>query len=102
MVMCRLINYLGQAIKSNTGVSSLSLIAVALGIMSVIILVVVCICMLIEVITSKTIVSSLDGYASIITAVAGLLASAGLPKAINNYSENKFRSRNEEKDVLNE
>lgn len=100
--MCRLINYLGQAIKSNTGVSSLSLIAVTLGIMSIIILVVVCICMLIEVITSKTIVSSLDGYASIITAVAGLLASAGLPKAINNYSENKFRSRNKEEDVLNE
>ena len=79
-----IINYLGKAVESNTGVSSLSLIVVFLGVMSVIILIVICICMLIEVISSKTIVSSLDGYAAIITAVAGLIAAVGIPKAINN------------------
>ena len=85
------INYLGKAVKSNTGVSSISLILVAIGVMSVIVLIVICICMLVEVFTTKTIVSSLDGYAAIITAVAGLLAAVGLPKALNNYGENKYR-----------
>lgn len=46
--------------------------------------------MLVEVLTNHTISSSLDGYAAIIGAVAGLITSVGLPKAINNYSENKF------------
>ena len=71
----------------------MSLIAVAIGVMSIVILLVVCVCMMVEVISSKTIVSSLDGYAAIITAVAGLIVSAGLPKAINNYSENKFNDK---------
>ena len=88
-------NYLGQAVKSNTGISSISLILVAIGVMSVIVLIVICICMLVEVFTSKTITSSLDGYAAIITAVAGLIAAVGLPKALNNYGENKFKSKGE-------
>lgn len=95
----RVIDYLGKAVKSNTGVSSLSLITVALGLMAIIILIVVCICLLIEVITSKTIASSLEGYASIITAVAGLVAAGGIPKAINNYSENKFGNREYDEEI---
>lgn len=51
--------------------------------------------MFIEVIHNHTISTSLDGYAAIIGAVAGLITSAGLPKAINNYSENKFKSHND-------
>ena len=93
----KIIDYLGKAIKSNTGVSTLSFSLVAVGVMSVIILIVVCLCMLIEVITTHTISSSLDGYASIIGAVAGLIVSVGLPKAINNYGENKYRNK---EDVL--
>lgn len=89
----KVLDYLNSAVKSNTGISSLSLIAVAIGVMSVVMLIVICICMLIEVISSKTIVSSLDGYAAIITAVAGLIVSVGLPKALNNYSENKFNGK---------
>lgn len=88
-----IIEYLGKAVKSNTGISSLSLVTVALGVMSIIVLIVVCVCMLIEVIATKTITTSLDGYAGIITAVAGLVASVGVPKAINNYGENKFNNR---------
>lgn len=87
--------YLDRAIRSNTGVSSLSLIMVAIGIMSVVILMVICICLIIEVISSHTISSSLEGYAQIIASVAGLITSVGLPKAINNYGENKFYRRKE-------
>lgn len=83
-------DYLDKAVRSNTGVSSLSLIMIAIGIMSVVILVVICICLITEVIFSHTIASSLEGYAQIIGAVAGLITSVGLPKAINNYGENKF------------
>lgn len=91
-----IIEYLGKAVKSNTGISSLSLVTVASGVMSIIVLIVVCICMLVEVISSKTITTSLDGYAAIITAVAGLVASVGIPKAINNYGENKFGNKDKE------
>lgn len=91
--------YLDKAIRSNTGVSSLSLIMVAIGIMSVAILMVICICLIIEVVSSHTISSSLEGYAQIIASVAGLITSVGLPKAINNYGENKFhRKKNMEDD----
>ena len=87
----RIANYLSKAVRSNTGVSTLSLICVTMGVMSVIILVVICICMLVEVFTTHTITSSLDGYAAIIGAIAGLVTAVGIPKAINNYSENKYR-----------
>lgn len=90
--MKKIIDYLAKAIQSNTGVSSLSLLMVAIGIMSVVMLIVICICLLIEVITTHTISASLDGYAAIIASVAGLITSVGLPKAINNYGENKYNA----------
>ena len=92
MIFKKIIDYLDNAVKSNTGVSSLSLIVVAVGIMAVITLVVVCICLLVEVFTSHTIASSLDGYAAIIASIAGLITSVGIPKAINNYGENKYKN----------
>lgn len=88
----KIIGYLSKAVESNTGISSLSLIMVIVGIMSIIILIVVCVCMLVEVLTTHTITASLDGYAAIIGAVAGLITSVGLPKAINNYGENKYKN----------
>lgn len=91
MVFKKIIDYLSKAVESNTGVSSLSLIVVAVGIMAVITLIVICICLLVEVFTSHTIASSLDGYAAIIASVAGLITSVGIPKAINNYGENKYK-----------
>lgn len=87
-----IISYLGKAVRSNTGISSLSLITVVMGIMSVILLIVVCICMLIEVIATNTITASIEGYAAIIGSVAALITAVGLPKAINNYGENKYHS----------
>lgn len=92
MIFKKIIDYLDSAVKSNTGVSSLSLIVVAVGIMAVITLIVVCICLLVEVFTSHTIASSLDGYAAIIASIAGLITSVGIPKAINNYGENKYKN----------
>lgn len=92
MIFKKIIDYLDRAVKSNTGVSSLSLIVVAVGIMAVITLIVVCICLLVEVFTSHTIASSLDGYAAIIASIAGLITSVGIPKAINNYGENKYKN----------
>lgn len=92
MFLSKIINYLGKAIKSNTGVSSLSLIVVLSGVMAVLILLVIGICMLIEVITTHTIASSLDGYAAIIAAVSALITAVGIPKAINNYGENKYKN----------
>lgn len=83
-------NYLDKAVRSNTGVSSLSLIMVAVVFMAMIVLLVICFCLIVEVLTSHTISSSLEGYAQIIGAVAGLITSVGIPKAINNYGENKF------------
>lgn len=87
----KFIDYLSKAVRSNTGVSSLSFIMVLIGIMSVIILIVICLCLMIEVITTHTISASLDGYAAIIASTAGLITAAGLPKAINNYGENKYK-----------
>ena len=92
MIFKKVIDYLDSAVKSNTGVSSLSLIVVAVCIMAVITLIVVCICLLVEVFTSHTIASSLDGYAAIIASIAGLITSVGIPKAINNYGENKYNN----------
>ena len=91
-------NYLKRAVESNTGVSTLSLIVVVIGIMAVIVLIVICVCMLVEIIATNTISSSLEGYASIIGAVSTLIASVGIPKAINNYGENKYNRRKKEID----
>ena len=95
----KVIEYLGRAVRSNTGISSLSLIAVAVGIMSVVTLVVICICMMVEMIAANTIASSLEGYAAIITAISTLVAAIGIPKAINNYGENKYGSQHKEEDT---
>jgi len=87
----RITDYLYKVVKSNTGYSSVSFIVVLIGIMSVIILVVIAVCMLVEIFTTHTISSALDGYAAIIGAIAGLVASVVVPKAVNNYGENKYR-----------
>ena len=88
----KVIEYLGKAIRSNTGISSLSLVVVIMGVMSIILLLVICVCMLVEVFSTHTISTSLDGYAAIIGAIAGLVVSVGIPKAINNYGENKYNN----------
>lgn len=94
-------NSLGRVVKSNTGFSTLSWIAVGVGLIAMAILLGILVCMLIEMIANKTIASSLDGYASIIREVAILLTSVCIPKAINNYGENKFKGKDfcEEDDV---
>lgn len=87
----KIIDYSDKAVKSNTGVSSLSWLVVMVGWLVVLTVLVINICMMVEMVIAHTIVSSIEGYASIITALAGLAAAVGIPKAINNYGENKFK-----------
>ena len=94
------VSYLGKAVKSNTGVSSLSLLVVVIGIIAVIILLSVVFCMIVEIIVNSTIASSLEGYASIIREIAILLTSVVIPKAINNYGENKYRRKKGEDEFI--
>lgn len=94
--MKKLLVYLHKVIASNTGIPTISFLAVAVGIMSLMLLADICICMLVEVYYTHTISASLEGYAAMIGAVAGLLTSVALPKAINNYGENKYKNSNTE------
>lgn len=96
--MSKVLTYLNKLITRNTGVSSLSFILVALCIMSVLVIAVICACMIVEIVTMHTITSSLDGYASMIGAIAGLVTAVGLPKAINNYGEHKYKNKEEKQD----
>ena len=89
----KVFDYLGLAVKSNTGISSLSLIVVAVGVMSIATLIVICTCMMVEIYFNHTIASSLEGYASIITSIATLVGAVGIPKAINNYGEYKYTEK---------
>jgi Co/Zn/Cd efflux system component len=93
--MKNILTYLHKVIASNTGVSSLSFIMVVVGLISVLLLIVICICMLIEVYYTHTITASLEGYAAMIGAIAGLITSVGLPKALNNYGEHKYKENTE-------
>lgn len=87
----RITNYLDKVVKSHTGVSSMRFIVVLVGIASVLLLLTIGLCWLIEVTCNKTIQSDLTGYATVITAIAGLLASVVIPLAINKYGENKYK-----------
>lgn len=89
-------SYLGKAVQSDTGVSSLSLIIVSISVMATITMIVICVCILFEMFKNYTIASSLEGYAAIISAVATLVAAVGVPKAINNYGESKFRHQHKD------
>ena len=89
----RAIDYSDKAVKSNTGISSLSWLVVMVGWLIILTILVINVCMMIEMIIAHTIASSIEGYASIITALASLAAAVGIPKAINNYGENKFRGK---------
>ena len=94
----KVLDYSGNAIKSNTGISSLSWVLVLVGWLTVITMLTINICMLFEMIDSGTIASSIEGYAAVITALAELVAAVGIPKALNNYSENKFRKSHPSED----
>lgn len=89
----RVIDYLDKVVKSHTGVSSMRFIVVLVGIASVLMLLTIGLCWLIEIISNKKIESDLIGYATVITAIAGLLASVVIPLAINKYSESKYRDK---------
>lgn len=84
-------DYLDKIVKSHTGVSSMRFIVVLVGMASVMLLLILGTCWVVEVAANKTMASDLTGYAAVITAIAGLLASVVVPLTISKHSENKYR-----------
>ena len=96
----RAIDYSDRAVKSNTGISSLSWMVVIVGWLVVITMLTINVCMLVEMFMAHTIASSIEGYAAIFTALAELVAAVGIPKALNNYAESKYwREPKEEENI---
>lgn len=81
MKLFRLLNYFDKLITNNSGKSSKSFFLVGITLIGCLLLVVPAIVLLVEVFTTHTINTNLDGLAAYIGAVAGLFASAGITKA---------------------
>ena len=80
---------LGKLIKNNTGVSSKNFFLVTATIIGLVLLLIPAVVLLIEIISTYTIKTDLNGMASYIAAVAGVFASAGITKAWSEKYENK-------------
>nr|DAP38048.1 MAG TPA: hypothetical protein [Crassvirales sp.] len=80
---------LGKLIKNNTGVSSKNFFLVTATIIGLVLLLIPAVVLLIEIISTHTIKTDLNGMASYIAAVAGVFASAGITKAWSEKYENK-------------
>lgn len=85
----KLINWLSQLIRNNTGVSSKNFFLVSVTIIGLILLIVPAILLITEIIYNHTIRTDLDGLAAYIAAVAGVFASAGITKAWSEKYEKK-------------
>lgn len=76
-----MINFLLNLIKNNTGISSKNFFLVVVTIIGCILLLIPAIILLVEIITTHTINTDLNGLASYIGAVAGIFAAAGITKS---------------------
>ena len=85
-------------IKNNTGISSKNFFLVVVTIIGCILLLVPAIVLLVEVFTTHTITTDLNGLASYIAAVAGIFASAGITKS---WSE-KYERNHENYEISKE
>jgi hypothetical protein len=74
-------NFLNKLIRNNTGVSAKNFFLITVTIIGCVLLLVPAFTLVIEAIFNHTIVTSLEGFASYIAAVAGLFATAGITKA---------------------
>lgn len=79
----------GKLVKNNTGVSSKNFFLVSVTLVGLLLLIVPAIVLLIEIITTHTISTDLNGMAAYIAAVAGVFASAGITKAWSEKYENR-------------
>lgn len=79
--MKKLINFIGNLVKNNTGYSSKNFFLIAVTLIGLFLLLVPAIILLVEVFYNHTIQTNLDGMAAYITSVAAIFASAGITKA---------------------
>lgn len=78
-----------KLIQNNTGVSSKNFFLVSVTIIGLLLLTVPVIVLLIEVFTTNTIHTDLNGMSAYIASVAGVFASVGITKAWSEKYENK-------------
>ena len=81
--------YIDKLIKNNTGVSSKNFFLVVVTLIGLILLLVPAILLIIEICYNHTIQTDLNGLATYLGAVAGVLASAGITKAWSEKYEKK-------------
>lgn len=81
LILFYTMNWILKLIQNNTGVSSKNFFLVTVTIVGIILLIVPAIILLVEVFTTHTINTDLNGLAAYIAAVAGIFASAGITKA---------------------
>ena len=84
-----IVQWFGRLVKNNTGVSSKNFFLVSVTLIGLLLLIVPAIELLIEIITTHTINTDLNGMAAYIGAVAGVFASAGITKAWSEKYENR-------------
>lgn len=73
--------FLATIIRNNTGVSSKSFFLVSVTMVGLLLLIIPAIVLIVEIFTTHTIRTDLNGMAAYIGAVAGLFATAGITKA---------------------
>lgn len=73
--------WLIKLVQNNTGVSSKNFFLVCVTIVGIMLLIVPVIVLLVEIFTTHTINTDLNGLAAYIASVAGIFASAGITKA---------------------
>ena len=83
------LNYINKLIGNNTGVSSKNFFLVAVTLIGLLLLLVPVVILLVEIFTTHTINTDLNGLAAYIGAVAGVFASAGITKAWSEKYEHK-------------
>lgn len=79
--MKKIINFINNLVKNNTGYSSKNFFLIAVTCIGFILLLVPAIVLIIEVCYNHTIQTNLEGMAAYISSVAAIFASAGITKA---------------------
>lgn len=88
----KVINWGIKLISNNTGVSSKNFFLVSVTLIGLLLLTVPIIVLLVEVLTTHTIATDLNGMAAYIGAVASVFATAGITKAWSEKYENNNKS----------
>lgn len=96
-------NFLTKLIKDDTSYSVKNFFLLATTAISVILLIPLPYILFVEVHFNHTIATDFGGMAAYITAIAGLMASAGITNAWTEHSENKYRAeRNKNNNTIQE